>query len=66
MHEGHWNVAGNPNGPLTLTDRDGNHITTSEPQPRVKPIPTTQGRRHTHLETLTRTRLNALPHAASG
>ena len=64
MHEGHWNVVGNPNGRLEFTDRDGNHIATSEPRPRVKPIPTKQGRQRTHLEQLTRTRLNALRHAA--
>ena len=39
MHEGHWNVAGNPNGRLEFTDRDGNHIATSQPQPRVATHP---------------------------
>ena len=35
MHEGHWNVIGNPNGRLDFTDRDGNHIATSRtPTPR--------------------------------
>lgn len=60
MHEGHWKVVGNPNGRLDFSDRDGNHIATSEPQPRVEPIPTKQGRQRTHLEQLTRTRLDAL------
>jgi hypothetical protein len=37
MHEGHWNVQGNPNGRLDFTDRDGNHIATSEPDPASNP-----------------------------
>jgi hypothetical protein len=64
MHEGHWKVTGNPNGRLDFTDRDGNHIATSEPQPRVAPILTKQGRQRAHLEQLTRTRLNKLRPAA--
>jgi hypothetical protein len=64
MHVGHWKVTGNPNGRLEFTDRDGNHIATSEPQPRVAPILTKQGRRRAHLEQLTRTRLNKLRPAA--
>jgi hypothetical protein len=64
MHEGHWNVVGNPNGRLAFSDRDGNHIATSEPRPRVEPIPTRQGRQRTRLETLTRTRTHALRRAA--
>jgi Domain of unknown function (DUF222) len=63
-HEGHWQVTGNPNGRLTFTDQDGNPIATTEPQPRVEPIPTKQGRQRTHLEQLTHTRINALTHAA--
>ena len=62
MHEGHWNVDGNPNGRLDFTDRDGNHIATSQPQPRVQPIPTKQGRStRPDLEQLTRTRTQAPP-----
>jgi hypothetical protein len=64
MHEGHWKVVGNPNGRLDFSDRDGNHIATSEPQPRVEPIPTKQGRQRAHLEQLTRTRIDALRPAA--
>jgi hypothetical protein len=64
MHESHWKVVGNPNGRLEFTDRDGNHIATSEPRPRVEPIVTKQGRRRAHLEQLTRTRLDALRPAA--
>ncbi|HTK17566.1 MAG TPA: DUF222 domain-containing protein [Acidimicrobiia bacterium] len=64
MHEGHWKVVGNPNRRLDFSDRDGNHIATSEPQPRVEPIPTRQGRQRAHLEQLTRTRLDALRLAA--
>ena len=64
MHEGHWNVVGNPNRQLEFTDRDGNHIATSQPRPRVEPIPTKQGRRRTHLEQLTHTRTNKLRPAA--
>jgi hypothetical protein len=64
MHEGHWKVIGNPNGRLDFTDRDGNHIATSQPQPRVQPILTKQGRRRAHLEQLTRSRLDALRPAA--
>jgi hypothetical protein len=64
MHEGHWKVVGNPNGRLDFFDRDGTHIATSEPRPRVELIPTKQGRQRTHLERLTRARLNALARAA--
>ena len=64
MHEGHWKVVGNPNGRLEFFDRDGNHIATSEPQPRVKPIPTKQGRRRARLEQLISTRTDALRPAA--
>jgi len=64
MHEGHWHVEGNPNRQLAFTDRDGTHIATTQPQPRVQPIPTKQGRQRAHLEQLTRTRLNALRPAA--
>jgi Domain of unknown function (DUF222) len=64
MHEGHWRVVGNPNARLDFSDRDGNHIATSEPRPRVEPIPTKAGRDRTHLERLTRTRLDALSCAA--
>jgi hypothetical protein len=64
MHEGHWKVVGNPNGRLEFTDRDGNHIATSDPRPRVGPIVTKQGRRRARLEQLTRTRLDALRPAA--
>ena len=64
MHEGQWKVVGNPNGRLDFFDRNGKHIATSEPRPRVEPIPTEQGRRRSHLEQLTRTRLDALRPAA--
>jgi len=64
MHEGHWKVVGHPNGLLEFADRHGNRIATSEPRPRVEPVRTTQGRRRTHLETLVRTRTDALRHAA--
>jgi hypothetical protein len=60
MHEGHWNVTGNPNGQLEFTDRDGNHIATTEPQPPVTPILTRQGRQRAHLQTLTQQRLDTL------
>jgi hypothetical protein len=64
MHEGHWNVEGNPNSQLDFTDPNGNHIATSHPQPRKQPIPTKQGRHRTHLEQLTHTRTNKLRPAA--
>jgi hypothetical protein len=63
MHEGRWKVVGNPNGRLEFSDRDGNHIATTEPRPRVVPILTRQGRQRAHLEALTRRRLDALPRA---
>jgi len=64
IHEGHWNVQGNPNRRLDFYDRNGNHIATSQSPPRTQPIPTKQGRHRHHLEHLTRTRLNALQPAA--
>ena len=64
MHEGHWNVTGNPNHRLEFTDRHGNPIATSQPQPRNKPIPTKQGRHRAHLEHLTHKRTDALRAAA--
>ena len=56
MHEGHWKVVGNPNGRLQFSDRNGNHIATSEPRParRTRPHqtrPPAHPARHTHPHT---------------
>jgi hypothetical protein len=64
MHEAHWKVVGNPNGRLDFSDRNGNHIATSQPRGRVQPLLTKQGCQRTHLEQLTRTRTDALRPAA--
>ncbi len=60
LHEGGWTVTGNPDGRLDFHDRRGNHLGSSTPHERPKPILTRRGRTRAALDKRIHERTQAL------
>ena len=50
LHEGGWTVTGNPDGRLDFRDRQGNHLGSSTPHERARPILTRRGKSRAALD----------------